>query len=86
MQLFQDFGGWAFVSEVTFEGGVVPEPATRAMMIGGLGLVGAATMFIAEPRRRGGAAPQGQSQAIWGSAMPSTEVIEVPPRWPPAAS
>ena len=33
-------GQWAFISEVTF-GSNVPEPASRAMMIAGFGLVGA---------------------------------------------
>lgn len=42
VQLFQDFNAWAFVSEVTFDGSVVPEPATWALTIGGLALVGAA--------------------------------------------
>ena len=32
---------WTFVSEISFFGTAVPEPATWAMMIGGFGLVGA---------------------------------------------
>jgi len=44
VQFIQTDGGWAFVSEVEFSGRVnaVPEPASWAMMIGGLGLAGAA--------------------------------------------
>jgi PEP-CTERM motif len=34
-------GNWVFVSEVTFAGTAVPEPATWAMMIMGFGMVGA---------------------------------------------
>lgn len=34
--------GWTFVSEITFDGGAVPEPATWTLMIGGFGLAGAA--------------------------------------------
>lgn len=33
---------WVFVSEVEFDGSVVPEPASWAMMIAGFGIVGAA--------------------------------------------
>ena len=40
VQINQVGGQWAFVSEVIF-GSNVPEPASRAMMIAGFGLVGA---------------------------------------------
>jgi hypothetical protein len=33
-------GGYAVIDNVSFSGGTVPEPATWAMMVGGLGLVG----------------------------------------------
>ena len=42
IQFNQMPGRWVFVSEVTFAGSVVPEPASWAMMIAGFGLVGAA--------------------------------------------
>ena len=42
VQFNQANNGWLFVSEVTFAGSVVPEPASWAMMIAGFGLVGAA--------------------------------------------
>lgn len=35
-------GNWVFASEVAFESGAVPEPATWLMMIAGFGLVGGA--------------------------------------------
>ena len=41
LELDQQSGAWEFVSEVTFEGGAVPEPATWAMLISGFGLAGA---------------------------------------------
>jgi PEP-CTERM motif len=50
IQLFQANGlsggpndNWIFVSEVTFFGNAVPEPASWALMIAGFGLVGAVT-------------------------------------------
>ena len=44
IQFGQAFGGWTFVSEISFFGetGAVPEPASWAMMIAGFGLAGAA--------------------------------------------
>lgn len=38
----QQPGNWAFISEVSFFGNAVPEPATWALMIAGFGMVGAA--------------------------------------------
>ena len=43
-------GTWTFISEVQFFGGAVPEPATWALLIGGLAMTGAALR-----RRRTGA-------------------------------
>ena len=41
LQLVQPYWpSWVFISEVTFAGSVVPEPASWAMMIAGFGLIG----------------------------------------------
>jgi hypothetical protein len=49
LQFQQVPGWWVFVSEVTFDGTAVPEPASWAMMLAGFGLVGHAL----RSRRRG---------------------------------
>lgn len=53
IQFNQYPGYWAFISEVTFDGTAVPEPAAWAMLVAGFGFVGAAQRRANRSRRRG---------------------------------